>query len=215
MSPTPKAPKTAAPVVTSVAAPAAPEFPVRNPDTKGGENNPLTMGDSLADLMGEPRPGEILGLMPGEVFPIPGTLQVKIKLLSDSARVPTYGSDGAACFDLYAADTVAVAPGRRVVVKTDVAFEVPQGYVLKLYSRSGHGFKHGVRLANGTGIIDSDYRGHVPVCLQNDGNQAFIVELGDRVAQAMIVPVPRVEFQVVDELSETVRGEGGFGSTGR
>lgn len=194
MSTTPKAPKTAAPAVTPVAAPAAQEWPPMS-------SKVLTEADALADLMGEPRPSQVM--------------QVKIKLLSDSARVPTYGTAGAACFDLYAADTVAVAPGRRVSVKTDVAFEVPEGYVLKLYSRSGHGFKHGVRLANGTGIVDSDYRGHVPVCLHNDGNQPFIVELGDRVAQAMIVPVPRVEFQVVDELSETVRGEGGMGSTGR
>lgn len=193
MSNTPKAPKTAAPVVTPVTAPAAQEWPPMS-------SKVLTEADALADLMGEPRPSQVM--------------QVKIKLLSDSARVPTYGSDGAACFDLYAADTVAVAPGRRVSVKTDVAFEVPEGYVLKLYSRSGHGFKHGVRLANGTGIVDSDYRGHVPVCLHNDGNQPFIVTLGDRVAQAMIVPVPRVEFQVVDQLSETPRGEGGFGSTG-
>lgn len=193
MSNTPKAPKTPAPVVSPVAAPAAQEWPPMS-------SKVLTEADALADIMGEPRPSQVM--------------QVKIKLLSDSARVPTYGTTGAACFDLYAADTVAVAPGRRVSVKTDVAFEVPEGYVLKLYSRSGHGFKHGVRLANGTGIVDSDYRGHVPVCLHNDGNQPFIVELGDRVAQAMIVPVPRVEFQVVDELSETARGEGGFGSTG-
>lgn len=194
MSTTPKAPKTAAPVVMPVAAQAAPEWPPMS-------GKVLTEADAAADLAGLPRPGQ--------------AMQVKIKLLSDSARVPTYGTSGAACFDLYAADTVAVAPGRKVTVKTDVAFEVPEGYVLKLYSRSGHGFKHGVRLANGTGIIDSDYRGHVPVCLHNDGNQPFIVELGDRVAQAMIVPVPRVEFQVVNELSETVRGEGGFGSTGK
>lgn len=200
MSTAPKSPKIAAPVVTPVAAPAAPEWPPMS-------GKVLTEADAAADLAGLPRPSQ--------VAPIPGTMQVKIKLLSDSARVPTYGTDGAACFDLYAADTVAVAPGRKVTVKTDVAFEVPEGYVLKLYSRSGHGFKHGVRLANGTGIIDSDYRGHVPVCLHNDGNQPFIVELGDRVAQAMIVPVPRVEFQVVDELSETLRGEGGMGSTGR
>lgn len=205
MSPTPKAPKTTAPIVAPTTQ-ATPEFPVRDPNAKGGENNPLTEADSLADLMGEPRPSQ--------VAPIPGTMQVKIKLLSDSARVPTYGTDGAACFDLYAADTVAVAPGRKVTVKTDVAFEVPEGYVLMIYSRSGHGSKNGVRLANGTGVVDSDYRGHVLVCLHNDGNRPFIVELGDRVAQAMIVPVPRVEFLVVDELSETVRGEAGFGSTG-
>lgn len=149
------------------------------------------------------------------VTPIPGTMQVKIKHLSDRARTPTYGSAGAACFDLYAADSLAVAPGRSTVVPTDLAFEVPEGYVLMAYSRSGHGFKHGVRLANNTGVVDSDYRGHVPVCLHNDGRDVFYVRQGDRVAQAMIVPVPRVEFAVVDELSSTERGANGFGSTGR
>lgn len=155
-------------------------------------------------------------LVPGPpATPIPGTMHVKIQHLSDRAKTPTYGSAGAACFDLYAADTLAVAPGRSAVVPTDLAFEVPEGYVLMIYSRSGHGFKHGVRLANNTGVVDSDYRGHVPVCLHNDGRDVFYVHQGDRVAQAMIVPVPRVEFEVVDELSSTERGENGFGSTGR
>jgi len=147
--------------------------------------------------------------------PIPGNMQVKIKLLSGAAKVPTYGSDGAACFDLYAADTVAVAPGRAATVKTDVAFEVPEGYVMMVYSRSGHGFKHGVRLVNCVGVVDSDYRGEVVARLHNDGRETYVAEFGERVAQAMIVPVPRVEFQVVDELSPTERGEGGFGSTGK
>lgn len=147
--------------------------------------------------------------------PIPGTMRVAIKHLSDRAKTPTYGSAGAACFDLYAADTLAVAPGRSAVVPTDLAFEVPEGYVLMIYSRSGHGFNHGVRLANNTGVVDSDYRGHVPVCLHNDGRDVFYVHQGDRVAQAMIIPVPRVEFAVVDELSSTERGDRGMGSTGR
>lgn len=223
-------------------APAA-EFAPADPDRKGGENNPLTDADALADLTGKPRPevdlrtvtsvsvgplamtpelleelrpGAIRALEPGlPVYPIPGDIVVVIKHLSDRAKTPTYGSAGAACFDLYAADTLAVAPGRSAVVPTDLAFEVPEGYVLMIYSRSGHGFKSGVRLANGTGIVDSDYRGHVPVCLHNDGRDVFYVRQGDRVAQAQITPVPRVEFVVVDELSSTERGENGFGSTGR
>lgn len=146
--------------------------------------------------------------------PIPGTMQVKIKKLSPSAKVPTYGTPGAACFDLYATDTVAVAPGRAVTVPTDLAFEVPEGYVLMIYSRSGMGFKHGLRLSNCTGVVDSDYRGHVPVRIHNDGKEPHVIRFGDRVAQGMIVPVPRVEFEVVDELSDSQRGEGGFGSTG-
>lgn len=168
----------------------------------------------LTEALKEMKPGEIQFLEPGIATPIPGTMQVKIKHLSDRARTPTYGSAGAACFDLYAADSLAVAPGRSAVVPTDLAFEVPEGYVLMIYSRSGHGFKHGVRLANNTGVVDSDYRGHVPVGLHNDGRDVFYVRQGDRIAQAMIVPVPRVEFAVVDELSSTERGANGFGSTG-
>lgn len=206
------------------------EHPALDPNRKGGENNPLTDADALADLNGTPRPGHLE--TPEETdrsnaqemaferealaaAPIPGTMRVAIKHLSDRAKTPTYGSVGAACFDLYAADTLAVAPGRSAVVPTDLAFEVPPGYVLMIYSRSGHGFKHGIRLANNTGVVDSDYRGHVPVCLHNDGRDVFYVHQGDRVAQAMIIPVPRVEFAVVDELSSTERGENGFGSTGR
>lgn len=141
-------------------------------------------------------------------------MQVKIKLLSDSARVPTYGSVGAACFDLYASDTVAVIPGGTGVVRTGISVEVPDGHVLMVYSRSGHGFRNGVTLMNGTGVVDSDYRGEVVVGLRNDGDKVFFVSIGDRVAQAMVVPVDKVEFVEVDTLSDTVRGAGGFGSTG-
>lgn len=195
----------------------APDFPHLDPDRKGGENNPLTDADAAADLAGMPRPGDQAFAPEAKVGTLiaGAPLPVKIKLLSQSAKVPTYGSEGAACFDLYAADTVAVAPGRAATVKTDVAFEVPEGYALMIYSRSGMGFKHGVRLGNCTGIVDSDFRGHVPVRLHNDGREVYVVTLGERVAQAMIVPVPRVEFQVVDDLSATVRGENGFGSTGK
>ena len=98
--------------------------------------------------------------------------------------------------------------------KTDLAFEVPDGWVLKLYSRSGHGFKHGVRLANTTGIIDSDYRGHVPVKLHNDSLTTFNVNVGDRIAQAMLERVEQAEFEVVEGLGVTARGEGGLGHTG-
>lgn len=196
----PKTPKPVAVVpINAAPAPAAPTS-VIDPKWPPASGKVLSEADSLADLMGEPRPS---------------ALPVKIKLLGDSAKVPTYGTDGAACFDLYAADTVAIAPGRATTVKTDVAFEVPEGYVMMVYSRSGHGYKHGVRLVNSVGVIDSDYRGEVVARLHNDGRDTYVVELGERVAQAMIVPVPRVEFQVVEELSATGRGEGGFGSTGK
>ena len=188
----------------------APDFPHLDPERKGGENNPLTEADAAADLAGMPRPGAA----PQMRAPTHQHINVKIKLLSSAAKVPTYGSDGAACFDLYAADTVAIAPGRAATVKTDVAFEVPEGYVLQVYSRSGHGYKNGLRLVNCVGIIDSDYRGNVLVRLHNDGRDTYVATLGERVAQAMIVPVQKVELVLDEELSETLRGTGGFGSTG-
>lgn len=141
-------------------------------------------------------------------------MKLKIKKLLSSAFTPTYGTEGAACFDLYADQAAFVLPGHAVSINTNLAFEVPNGWVMKLYSRSGHGFKHGVRLANTTGIIDSDYRGHVPVRLHNDSPLAFTVNRGDRIAQAMLMPVFRVEFEEADTLSDTARGEGGFGHTG-
>ena len=141
--------------------------------------------------------------------------QLKVKRLSDSAQIPTYGSSGAACFDLYADDTLAIAPGRAGTVKTSMAFEIPDGYVMLVYSRSGHGFKNGVRLANCTGVIDSDYRNEVMVRIKNDSSEVFMITLGDRIAQAMITPVEKYEFIEVDTLSDTVRGLGGLGSTGK
>lgn len=153
-------------------------------------------------------------------------MNVKIKKLHRDAVVPTYGTSGAACFDLYAiddADMSSLLPSDchmpvefygACTFRTGLAFEVPEGHVLQVYSRSGHGFKHGVRLSNCTGIIDSDYRGELMVKLHNDGDEPFIVKKGDRIAQAMIVPVEQVSFDVVDYLSGTDRGDGGFGSTG-
>lgn len=146
-------------------------------------------------------------------------MKVKIKKLHPDAIVPTYGTSGAACFDLYAIEVHpcghVVSDGVPITFRTGLAFEVPQGHVMMVYSRSGHGFKHGVRLSNCTGIIDSDYRGELMVKLHNDSDEPFMVNKGDRIAQAMIVPVNQVSFDVVDELSDTERGEGRFGSTGK
>jgi len=142
-------------------------------------------------------------------------MQVKIKKLHPNAVIPQYATTGAACFDLVSVNEVMIIPGREhVALKTGLAFEIPQGYVMMVYSRSGHGFKNGIRLANGTGVIDSDYRGEVMVKMHNDGSTALLVTAGERIAQAMIIPALQVELQVVDELSDTDRGSGGFGSTG-
>ncbi len=138
-----------------------------------------------------------------------------VKRLSDSAQIPTYGSAGAACFDLYAADTVAIQPGKAGTVSTKVAFEIPDDHVMLVFSRSGHGFKNGVRLSNCTGVVDSDYRGEVMVRLHNEGIKDFLVTLGDRVAQALVLPVARFDLFDVETLTETQRGDAGFGSTGK
>ena len=143
-------------------------------------------------------------------------MQVKVKKLNDEAKLPVYGSDGAACFDIYCLDTGihTINPNSSYNFKTGLSFEIPEGHVMMVFSRSGHGFKYGIRLSNCTGIIDSDYRGELNVKIHNDGFESFVVEGSERIAQAMVVPFDRVEFEVVDELSETERGTGGLGSTG-
>lgn len=141
-------------------------------------------------------------------------MQIKVKKLHPDAILPQYATDGAACFDLHALDDAQVWPDVPSSIKTGLSFEIPAGNVMLIYSRSGHGFKNSVRLANCTGVIDSDYRGEVVVRLAADWGGRLVVNKGDRVAQAMIVPIPRVELVEVDELGDTVRGAGGFGSTG-
>jgi dUTP pyrophosphatase len=142
-------------------------------------------------------------------------MNIKVKTLSALAQLPTYATVGSACFDIATtSDGVDITPGASAVLKTDLAFEIPPGHVMMVYSRSGHGFKNGVRLANGTGVIDSDYRGELMVKLHNDSNRMFSISRGDRIAQAMIVPVSQVAFENTQELSDTARGTGGFGSTG-
>ena len=142
-------------------------------------------------------------------------MDVKIKLLTDTARVPTYATDGSAAFDIYADEADLVEYGRYTKFRTGISVEVPAGHVLKVYGRSGHAFKDGVRLVNCTGIIDADYRGEVMVGLVCDqpGGCAYIKH-GDRIAQGIIMPVEKTNFIVADELSETVRGTNGCGSSG-
>lgn len=149
-------------------------------------------------------------------------MNLKIKKLHPNARMPEYATSGAACFDLFAASADGdadfsgyVACKFPIIFGTGLSFEIPEGWVMLIYSRSGHGFKHDTRLANCVGVIDSDYRGEVMVKLTCDMPHTFVpVKTGDRIAQAMLVPVERVQFVEDDELSETQRGDGGFGSTG-
>lgn len=105
-------------------------------------------------------------------------------------------------------------PGQSLVFDTGLSFAIPPGFVMLIFSRSGHGFKHSVSLANSVAVIDSDYRGEVKICLRNDGISTLFVEHGERIAQAVIIPRPEVQFVRVSNLGETSRGEDGFGSTG-
>lgn len=145
---------------------------------------------------------------------------IKVKKLHPDAALPEYATAGAACFDLVAVGVngVPVMPHRAEGFRTGLAFEIPEGHVMLVFSRSGHGFKNDTRLANCVGVIDSDYRGELMVKLTKDGenhDSVLRVMSGDRIAQALIMPVQRFELQLVDELTETARGTGGLGSTGR
>lgn len=142
-------------------------------------------------------------------------MQLKYKKLHPDAITPRYATDGAACFDIAAMHDAVVRNADPAIIATGLSFEVPPGHVMLVYSRSGHGFKHGVRLANCVGVIDSDYRGELMVKLTADDRRAMNVYAGDRIAQVMIIPIPSVELVEADELSETARGGNGLGSTGR
>lgn len=141
-------------------------------------------------------------------------MQVKIKYLHPNAKTPTYATDGSACFDLYAASASYgdwnESPEYNDTFQTGLAFEIPENHVMLVFSRSGHGFKHGASLVNSVGVIDSDYRGEVMVKMNNP----IPAGVGDRIAQALILPIQQVQFQVTDTLSDTSRGTNGFGSTG-
>ncbi|MGM9646906.1 MAG: dUTP diphosphatase [Eubacteriales bacterium] len=143
-------------------------------------------------------------------------MEIKIKKLNDTAILPTYGSAYAAGADLYAlSDTdVTIEPGQTVLIHTGIALELPIGYAGLIYARSGLASKKGLAPANKVGVIDCDYRGEVMVALHNHGTVAQTVTGGERIAQLVITPYITASFIEADELSDTARGTGGFGSTG-
>lgn len=144
-------------------------------------------------------------------------MQVKVKKLNEKAILPIYSSKSAAGADLCALldETVTVAPGETVFVKTGLALEIPEGYVGLIYARSGLACKRGVAPANKVGVIDSDYRGEITVALLNHGDTSQVIEPTERIAQLVITPYLTAEFNLVDEINQTERASGGFGSTGR
>lgn len=129
-------------------------------------------------------------------------------------ELPAYATEGAAGMDVLAAEDVTLAPGARYAVATGLAVAIPHGFEIQVRPRSGLALKHGISVPNSPGTIDSDYRGELKVILINHGQDAFEVRRGDRIAQLVLAPVTRASWLPVDELDETVRGEGGFGSTG-
>ena len=143
-------------------------------------------------------------------------MKVAIKKLNEKATVPAYGSEFAAGADLYACldGEITINPHETVVIPTGIAVELPLGYAGLIYARSGLATKKGLAPANKVGVVDCDYRGEVKVALHNHSEVAQTVESGERIAQLVITPYLTAEFVEKDELSSTVRGVGGFGSTG-
>lgn len=143
---------------------------------------------------------------------------MKIKKLNAQAIIPTRGSEEAAGWDLYACldkDEELIMPKASAMIGTGIAVAIPNGYFGGLYARSGLACKQGLRPANCVGVIDSDYRGEIKVCLQNDSDNWQKVLNGERIAQLIIQPYENVSMEEVDELDDTERGEGGFGHTGK
>ena len=146
-----------------------------------------------------------------------GSINVRFRKVSELAHIPTRGSEKAAGYDLYAAlaEPVRIAPHETVKIDTGLQFELPDGYFAAIYARSGLAAKEGLRPANCTGVCDSDYRGNYIVALHNDSETTRIVEPGERIAQMVVIPYLSVTFEESDTLTDTERGDGGFGSTGK
>ena len=143
--------------------------------------------------------------------------KINVKLLRPGAHLPTYGSADAAGADLYACleESVTIEPGHTLMIPTGFALEVPKGCAGLIYARSGLACKQDLAPANKVGVVDSDYRGEIMVALHNHGTIPQTISDGERIAQIVFAPYYAAEFSVVDELDDTTRGSGGFGSTGK
>ena len=144
-------------------------------------------------------------------------MKIKVKRGSPTAILPTRGSAAAAGYDLYAdlQETTEIAPHETKMIGTGLAMEIPEGYFGAVFARSGLASKESLRPANCVGVVDSDYRGQITVALHNDSDTVRIAEPGERIAQLVVMPYLSVEFAETEQLNETVRGSGGFGSTGK
>lgn len=140
---------------------------------------------------------------------------VLIKKLHEDAIIPKYQTEGSAGFDLHSVDKAIILPGKQLLIHIGLAVEIPPGTELSLRPRSGLALKFMISVTNTPGTLDSDYRGEIKIILINHSSKAFSVNKGDRIAQAVLCPIIRADLRVVDELSETIRGIGGHGSTGK
>ena len=141
---------------------------------------------------------------------------VKVKKLNENAIIPTYGTEFSAGADLYAlpGESITIEPHKTVMIHTGLSMEIPEGYAGLIFARSGLASKKGLAPANKVGVVDSDYRGEFMVALHNHTDEPKAIDGGERVAQLVIVPFLKAAFEEADELCETARGAGGFGSTG-
>ena len=142
---------------------------------------------------------------------------IRVKILRERAKLPTYGTASAAGADIYAwlESDVTIEPGKTAFIPTGIALEVPEGCAGLIYARSGLACKQDLAPANKVGVVDSDYRGEITVALHNHGTEPRRVSHGDRIAQFIITPVLQPAYEIVEELSDTARASGGFGSTGK
>lgn len=139
---------------------------------------------------------------------------VNVKKLHENAVLPTYGSEFSAGADLYAVEACVIPPSETRLIHTGLAMEIPEGYAGLIYARSGLASKRGLAPANKVGVVDADYRGEVMVALHNHSLVEQTIACGERIAQLVVAPFLKVDFSETDELTSTVRGVGGFGSTG-
>lgn len=171
-------------------------------------------------MLGRPRKITVPGADYGAVGGIPAAgkenpTPLKVKRVRGEAKLPTYAHPNDACFDLHTVDSGYLPPKQFGVFGTGLAFDVPPGYCMLVFSRSGMGFNQGVRLVNCVGVIDPGYHNEVMVGLFNDSGTTRVIDVGNRIAQAIILPRPQISIEEVQQFNTDTRGSAGFGGTGR
>lgn len=187
------------------------------------QNDAIAMGGAMSPNgmpMQQIDMGQVIANIAAQVFEqlSVADVNIKYKKLHDDAKVPTYGTDGAACADLYAyipEGEVTVYPHQTVKIGTGLAFDLPDRFVGLIYARSGLATKEGLRPANAVGVCDADYKGEYIIAMHNDSHEPRIVKHGDRIGQVMFMPIHRTNFVETQTLTESNRSNGGFGSTGK